>query len=79
MNSKQWVWIYQTVKEFFREYQGRVPDDVIAKKAMELNGQIMETTKKTREKSKEANEQITGVMHMILATLHCLMLEEAQL
>ena len=79
MNSKQWTWIYQTLKKFFEEYQGRVPDDKIAEKTMELHDLIMDSSKKVRKRNAEADEQITNVMRSILAIVHSLKVEEEKI
>ncbi|MDO5478173.1 MAG: hypothetical protein Q4G23_03315 [Clostridia bacterium] len=75
MNSKQWIYIYETIKSFVETYKGKPPDDQATSKLMDLYENIMSHSINDRAKSKDMDSQLTNIFDYLFKIIHCLELE----
>lgn len=75
MNEEQWAFIYEEIKDFFTKHIGIIPNDKIAKEAMELHDNIMTITAKSRSANSQIETDIQQVMGMVFKVIHSLEVE----
>ena len=75
MNSKQWIWIYNQIKNFIQKHEGRIPDDQSGADMMELYDSVMKVTEKRRNESEKMDNQITAIFNYLFDTVQSLQLE----
>ena len=75
MNSKQWIYIYEKIKNFVETYKGKPPDDQATSKLMDLYENIMSHSINDRAKSKDMDSQLTNIFDYLFKIIHCLELE----
>ena len=75
MNQKQWVWLYQQIKKYIKEHEGKPPDDKAVADLFDVYGSIMEVTEKSRAESREIDGEITTVFKFLFDVMQSLELE----
>ena len=75
MNSKQWIWIYNQIKDYIKAHEGYMPDDMASADLMKLKDSVMEISEKRRNESEKMDKQITAVFNYLFDIVQSLQLE----
>lgn len=79
MDSKRWTYVYKTIKNYFREHEGQMPDDDVVIGIYGLYKKIMNQSANERAESKKMDDQIKTLFGYLFAIVHSLELEKKPL